>query len=94
MGGGFGGKESKSTLIAIPAAIVAQHTGRPVRVMMDRDEDMWATGGRHPFYAKYKAAFEDDGRITAVDAELYSNGGYSLDLSPAVRNLAKILHHC
>ncbi|GJQ84033.1 ry [Trypoxylus dichotomus] len=88
MGGGFGGKESKAALVAVPVAVVAYKTGRPVRVMLDRDEDMAMTGGRHPFYARYKAAFDDDGKILACDVELYNNAGYSLDLSSAVMDRA------
>lgn len=84
MGGGFGGKESKAVTTAVPAAVVAHKLGRPVRLMLDRDEDITLTGGRHPFYMKYKVAFDDDGRIIAYDSELYCNAGYSLDLSAAV----------
>ena len=54
MGGGFGGKESRSTLLSTVVALSAQRLGRPVRCMLDRDQDMVVTGGRHPFYAKYK----------------------------------------
>lgn len=84
MGGGFGGKESKAAIVAVPVAVIAHKMGRPVRIMLDRDEDMWITGGRHPFYMKYKVGFDDEGKILACDAELYNNGGYSFDLSAAV----------
>lgn len=56
MGGGFGGKESRGMLIACPLALAAYKLGRPVRYMLNRDEDMLMTGTRHPFYYKYKVA--------------------------------------
>ncbi|KAG7247003.1 hypothetical protein CRUP_029620 [Coryphaenoides rupestris] len=61
MGGGFGGKESRSTILSTVVAVCAQKLQRPVRCMLDRDEDMVVTGGRHPFYAKYKVE-EEEGR--------------------------------
>ncbi|KRT83891.1 hypothetical protein AMK59_4880, partial [Oryctes borbonicus] len=88
IGGGFGGKESKAAMVAVPVAVIAYKLGRPVRVMLDRDEDMLMTGGRHPFYMKYKTAFDDNGKILACDVELYSNVGYSFDLSLAVMDRA------
>uniref|UniRef100_A0A3B3ZI89 Xanthine dehydrogenase n=1 Tax=Periophthalmus magnuspinnatus TaxID=409849 RepID=A0A3B3ZI89_9GOBI len=52
MGGGFGGKDILSTVVAL----AAHRYDRPVRCMLDRDEDMLVTGGRHPFYSKYKVS--------------------------------------
>ena len=52
--------------------------------MLDRDEDMMITGTRHPFLIKYKIGFTKDGLLTAAEAHLYNNCGYSSDLSPAV----------
>ncbi|CAB1330518.1 unnamed protein product [Coregonus sp. 'balchen'] len=54
MGGGFGGKESRSTTLSTVVAVAAYRLKRPVRCMLDRDEDMLVTGGRHPFYGRYK----------------------------------------
>ncbi|GAB6020637.1 hypothetical protein CHUAL_003308 [Chamberlinius hualienensis] len=84
LGGGFGGKESRNWIIAIPCAIAAQKLGRPVRCMLDRDEDMAITGTRHPFLGRYKAGFTDEGKIVAVNVQVYSNIGNSMDLSLAV----------
>lgn len=86
MGGGFGGKESRGLLVSLPVAIAAQRLNRPVRCMLDRDEDMALSGTRHPFYFKYKAGATRDGKLTALDLEIYNNGGYSLDLSISVRH--------
>lgn len=52
MGGGFGGKETRSVFISCTAALAAHLTGRPVRVTLDRDVDMLITGQRHAFVAK------------------------------------------
>ena len=42
------------------------------------------TGGRHPFLSKFKIGFNNDGQITAANIDLYSNAGWSVDLSLAV----------
>ncbi|GFO34572.1 xanthine dehydrogenase/oxidase-like [Plakobranchus ocellatus] len=84
MGGGFGGKETQSALSAVPCAVAAHKLQRPVRCVLDRDEDMVTTGNRHPFLAKYKVGFSPDGKLHALDLELYSNAGNSLDRSFAV----------
>ncbi|KAK4875652.1 hypothetical protein RN001_012074 [Aquatica leii] len=91
MGGAFGGKESKSFVVALPAAIAAKRLNRPIRCMLDRDEDMLITGGRHPFYIKYKVAFDDNGKIIAVEVYIYANAGNSTDLSVSVLGRAMFL---
>lgn len=58
--------------------------------MLDRDEDILMTGGRHPFYLKYKTAFDDDGKILGCEIYLYNNSGYANDLSEFVRTFYKI----
>ena len=88
MGGGFGGKETQAATPAALAALAAHHTGRPVRVRFNRDQDMMLTGHRHPFLAKFKVGFDADGRLRAVRAHLWSNGGWSQDLSQAVTDRA------
>uniref|UniRef100_A0A3Q2GVY3 Xanthine dehydrogenase/oxidase n=1 Tax=Equus caballus TaxID=9796 RepID=A0A3Q2GVY3_HORSE len=85
LGGGFGGKEIRSTLVSTAVAVGAYKTGCPVRCMLDRDEDMLITGGRHPFLARYKVGFMKTGRIVALEVDHYSNAGNTLDLSEAVR---------
>ena len=68
----------------MPTAIAAKKFNRPIRCMLDRDEDMMMTGGRHPCLMKYKVAFNDNGKILGCEAEIYTNGGYSHDLSTGV----------
>ncbi|CAG9858905.1 unnamed protein product [Phyllotreta striolata] len=88
IGGGFGGKESRGSMVALPVAVAAKKFNRPIRCILDRDEDMVMSGSRHPFYFKYKVAFDDDGKLLACDADLYSNCGYSYDLSVGVMERA------
>ncbi|MBX9688059.1 MAG: xanthine dehydrogenase molybdopterin binding subunit [Candidatus Obscuribacterales bacterium] len=91
MGGGFGGKESQATHPAAMAALVAQKTKRPARIVFNKDQDMQVTGKRHPFKNKYKVAFDKSGRITALKADFFSDGGAFFDLSTAV--MARALCH-
>ncbi|CAG9798537.1 unnamed protein product [Chironomus riparius] len=88
LGGGFGGKESRGTLTALPVAFAAYKLRRPVRMMLDRDEDMLITGTRHPFLFKYKTSFQNDGKITGCDLRAFNNAGYSFDLSFSVLDRA------
>uniref|UniRef100_A0A672MPT4 Xanthine dehydrogenase n=1 Tax=Sinocyclocheilus grahami TaxID=75366 RepID=A0A672MPT4_SINGR len=84
MGGGFGGKESRSTILSTVVAVAAHTVKRPVRCMLDRDEDMLVTGGRHPFFGHYKVGYMNNGKVMALEVMLYSNAGNSLDLSLSV----------
>jgi xanthine dehydrogenase large subunit len=92
MGGAFGGKEVQANPWAAIAALGAWKTKRPVRVRLPRQLDMALTGKRHPFLAKFSAGFDDDGRLRGVELKLYSDGGWSLDLSDPV--LWRALFHC
>ena len=84
MGGGFGGKESQSWPYATVSALLARHTGKPVKLRADRDDDFLMTGKRHDFRLLYDVAYTDDGLITAVAFEQQLRCGYSADLSGAV----------
>ncbi len=84
MGGAFGGKEVQANPYAAIAALGAYKTGRPVRVRLSRELDMAITGKRHPYLAKYTAGFAADGRLNALRIALFSDGGWSLDLSEPV----------
>ncbi len=84
MGGGFGGKEMQPHGFAAVAALGAKLTGRPVRLRLNRTQDLTMSGKRHGFHAKWKIGFDTEGRIQALDATLTSDGGWSLDLSEPV----------
>jgi xanthine dehydrogenase large subunit len=84
MGGAFGGKEVQANPYAAIAALGAWKTKRPVRVRLTRELDIALTGKRHPYLVKYRAGLEPDGRLIAIQIDLYSDGGWSLDLSEPV----------
>ncbi|XP_052647513.1 aldehyde oxidase isoform X5 [Harpia harpyja] len=87
VGGAFGGKLLKAGLLASVAAVAANKTSRAVRLILSRGDDMLITGGRHPFIGKYKVGFMNDGRIRAVDAKYYINGGCTPDDSVLIREI-------
>jgi xanthine dehydrogenase/oxidase len=84
LGGGFGGKETRSIQLAGICATAANKVRRPVRAMLNRDEDILTSGQRHPALSRWKIAVNNDGKIQALDADLFVNGGWSQDLSAAV----------
>jgi xanthine dehydrogenase/oxidase len=93
MGGAFGGKESRTVFVSTAASLAAHQLKRPVRINLDRDQDMWSSGTRHPFKGIYKVcASKKTGKLLAVDVDLYSNVGYSHDLSQSIMDRA--LFHC
>jgi xanthine dehydrogenase large subunit len=92
MGGAFGGKEVQANPYAAIAALGARVTGRAVRVRLDRRLDMILTGKRHPFWARFEVGHDGEGRLLAVDLELFSDGGWSLDLSKPI--MFRALFHC
>jgi len=91
MGGAFGGKESQATIVAAIAALLALKARRPVKLRLQRDDDMVATGKRHPFLIRYDVGFDEDGAILGLDMLLAANAGNIADLSPAV--LTRALCH-
>jgi xanthine dehydrogenase large subunit len=91
MGGAFGGKESQATIIAGIAAVLAFKARRPVKLRLPRDDDMRATGKRHPFLIRYDVGFDGEGRIHALDLTLAADGGSVADHTPAV--LTRALCH-
>jgi xanthine dehydrogenase large subunit len=88
MGGGFGGKETQGNHFACLAAVAAKKLNRAVKFRPDRDEDMAVTGKRHDFRVDYDLAFDEEGRIHAVDATFAARCGFSSDLSGPVTDRA------
>jgi xanthine dehydrogenase large subunit len=88
MGGAFGGKETQAAQWAVLAALCAQRTGRPVKLRLDRDEDMVSTGKRHDFLIRYEAGFDDQGRLDGIRFEQASRCGMSADLSGPIADRA------
>ncbi|MGA9521894.1 MAG: xanthine dehydrogenase molybdopterin binding subunit [Myxococcaceae bacterium] len=88
MGGGFGGKETQAAGFAALAALGAVRTGRPVKVWLNRDQDMMTTGKRHPFVSRYEAGFDADGKLLGLEVRMFSDGGFASDLSGAILDRA------
>jgi xanthine dehydrogenase large subunit len=91
MGGAFGGKEMQPHGFAAIAALGSVLTGRPVRLRLNRTQDLTMSGKRHGFHARWRVGFDDEGHLTALEATLTADGGWSLDLSEPV--LARALCH-
>ena len=83
-GGGFGGKEEYPSLLAGHAALLAWKSGRPVKMVYDRAEDMVATTKRHPSRTRHRTAVTRDGRLVAMDIDFVVDGGAYATLSSVV----------
>lgn len=86
MGGGFGGKEDIAG--QIHAALLANATGRPVKLLFDRHESMLVHPKRHATQIKLKVGAKRDGRLTAVETELYGDTGAYASLGEKVMTRA------
>ena len=91
IGGGFGGKETQSFIFAAICTLLSKKTKLPVKLRMDRDDDILITGKRHDFHADYEVGFNDKGVIEGVKIKLASRCGISPDLSGAINSRA-LLH--
>jgi CO/xanthine dehydrogenase Mo-binding subunit len=83
-GGGFGGKEEYPSMIAAHAALLAWKSGRPVKMIYDRAEDMASTTKRHPSRTRHRTGVTRDGKIVAMDIDFTLDGGAYMTLSPVV----------
>ena len=83
-GGGFGGKEDYPSIIAGHAALLAWKSGRPVKMVYDRAEDMGATTKRHPSRTRHRTAITGDGKLLAMEIDFSIDGGAYATLSPVV----------
>ncbi len=84
MGGAFGGKETQANHVAAWAALLADATGKPVKIALFRDDDQKITGKRHRFQSNYTIGFDDDGKIQAYSVDFNSDVGMATDLSMAI----------
>lgn len=81
-GGGFGGKIDVSLQVLV--ALAAFKTGRPVKMAYSREESMVVSTKRHPYYMHYKIGARSDGKLTAVQAEIYGDTGAYSSHGPGV----------
>jgi len=87
VGGGFGGKEDM--IFQGMLALAAMKTGRPVRLVFSREESIVSTAKRHPARITCKMGLKNDGRITAVDFRMISDGGaYGMSTEGVMRKAA------
>ena len=82
MGGGFGGKEDITG--QIHAALLAERTGRPVKMLYSRQESLLVHPKRHATVIHMRTGAKQDGRLTAVQATLYGDAGAYASLSEKV----------
>jgi CO/xanthine dehydrogenase Mo-binding subunit len=83
-GGAFGGKEEYPSMIAGHAALLSIKSGRPVKIVYDRMEDMVATTKRHPSRTRHRTAVDKDGKILGGEIEFTIDGGAYATLSSVV----------
>jgi len=91
IGGGFGGKETQSFIFAAVCTLLAKKTKLPVKLRMDRDDDIIITGKRHDFYSEYEVGYDELGVIEGLKIKLAARCGISPDLSGAINSRA-LLH--
>jgi xanthine dehydrogenase large subunit len=91
LGGGFGGKEDQATAWAALSALSSFITRKPVKLILSRHDDLYMTGKRHPYMARFRIGLTKNFKINAYEVVFYQNGGASADLSPAI--LERTLFH-
>jgi CO/xanthine dehydrogenase Mo-binding subunit len=83
-GGAFGGKEEYPSMLAAHASLLSIKSGRPVKMVYDRAEDMVATTKRHPSRTRHRTAVSPDGKILGGEIDFTIDGGAYVTLSPVV----------
>ncbi len=89
-GGAFGGKEDYPSMIGAHAALLAMKSGKPVKIVYDRAEDMAATTKRHPSRVRHRTAVTRDGKLLGAEVEIALDGGAYSTLSSTVLSRATI----
>ncbi len=84
LGGAFGGKEDQATPWAVMTALAAQILNKPVKMVLERHDDMRMTGKRHPYESSFKIGLDKNLKIKAYEVDFYQNSGAAADLSPAI----------
>ena len=91
LGGAFGGKEDQATAWACLAALAAWRLQRPVKLVLQRHDDLYMTGKRHPYRSHYQIGLSEDLHILGYEVTFLQDGGAAADLSPAI--LERTLFH-
>jgi len=92
-GGGFGGKEEYPSVVALHAALLSKKSGKPVRMIYGRKEDIEATTKRHPAVCTVTIGCKKDGTFVAVKVDCVMDGGAYVTLTPVVLSRGA-LHAC
>ena len=82
VGGAFGGREDLS--MQVHACMLALHTGRPVKMVYNREESFFGHVHRHPCTMRYEHGATKDGRLVYVRARVVLDGGAYASSSTAV----------
>ncbi len=82
VGGAFGGREDLS--MHVHACLLALRTGRPVKMVYNREESFFGHVHRHPATMRFEHGADRDGRLVYVKAEIYLDGGAYASSTPAV----------
>jgi xanthine dehydrogenase/oxidase len=88
IGGGFGGKQHRASIVGAQAAVAARALHRPVRLLFDRATDTMMVGKRHPYLGTYRVAFRPDGTLAGLNLDYKSDAGDTYDCSFAVMDLS------
>jgi CO/xanthine dehydrogenase Mo-binding subunit len=83
-GGAFGGKEDFPSVLAVHAAALAMASGRPVRLLLERNEDILASSKRHPSIVRHRTGVRKDGTLVASEITMLLDGGAYATMSPVV----------
>ena len=84
LGGAFGGKEDQGTPWAAMTALATSTLQKPVKLILERIDDMRMTGKRHPYESRFKIGLDKNLKILAYETDFYQNAGAAADLSPAI----------
>jgi len=93
IGGTFGGKLDTMEVLAVRAALLALKSGRPVRLVQEREESIRESHKRHPFKMHYKVGAKQDGRVTAMQVSILSDAGAYTSMTPSV-NARGVVQGC
>ena len=90
VGGAFGGKEEYPSLLACQLAVAVKKIGSPIKMILEREEDMLVTTKRHPSTIKLEASIDDHHHILGLKAHVSLDSGAAIGLSPVVLSRAMI----
>ena len=83
--------EETNFITSAICCLLSHKTKNPIKLRLDRDDDIIITGKRHDFFSDYEVGFDNDGRINGLKIKLASRCGMSPDLSLAINERA-LLH--